>query len=53
MSVNAAYFAGVVAGILLMSGLQCLQRRQPTLGFGLWIGVLLLTLLGGYVAFSF
>ena len=52
MSINGAYFAGLLAGILLVFGLGLLQRRQQTLGFGIWIGVLLLTILGGYVSFS-
>ena len=52
MSINGAYFAGLLAGILLVLGLHLLQRRQPTMGFGLWIGVVLLTVLGGYVSFS-
>ena len=52
MSINGDYFAGMLAGILLLLGLHFIQRRQPTMGYGLWLGVLLLTILSGYMSFS-
>jgi hypothetical protein len=53
MSISAPYFVGMISGILLILGLNFIQRRQQTMGFGIWVGVFLLTLLGGYMSFSF
>ena len=52
MHLNGAYFAGIIAGMLLLVGFGFLQRRRKTIGLGLWIGVALLTVLAGYVSFS-
>ncbi len=52
MHLNGAYFAGIVAGMLILVGFNFIRRRQGAVGFGLWIGVLLLTVLAGYVSFS-